>query len=170
MKGDEKMERKDDMSYEEISKQFEEFCHTKGIAAKFRLAFSDMADNAHRQREADKANFAEVKRQSEEANPEFTEFLRTKGVKAKVKLVIENFRKGAKEASAKTAVAVDEISAQTKANVAKAQKSVSRPAMGSSALNADPAGYSADQLSKEFNEFLKMKGLDGKFVVEVSEE
>ncbi|MDE7301150.1 MAG: hypothetical protein K2N47_03175, partial [Clostridia bacterium] len=40
------MEQYNDHHYEEISKQFEEFCHTKGIAAKFKLAFANMAEGA----------------------------------------------------------------------------------------------------------------------------
>ncbi len=67
------MEQYNDHRYEEISKQFEEFCHTKGIAAKFKVAFGNMAESARKQKEADKAQFEEVKRQSAEANPEFTE-------------------------------------------------------------------------------------------------
>ena len=38
------MEQNNNHSYEEISKQFEEFCHTKGLKAKFRLAFANMAE------------------------------------------------------------------------------------------------------------------------------
>lgn len=169
------MERKDDMSYEEISKQFEEFCHTKGIAAKFKVAFSDMAENTRRQKEADKAGLQEVKRQSEENNPEFTEFLHTKGFKAKVRLVIENIKKGAKEAPYKTAAAVDGISAQTKANIARAQANVQSSAAGYGVHSCgvktkDISEYTAEQLSHEFNEFLKAKGLDGKYAVEITGE
>lgn len=135
----------------EISRQFEEFCHTKGIVAKFKVAFSDMAENARRQKEADKARFEEVKRQSAENNPEFTEFLHTKGFKAKVKLVIENIKKGAKEGNEKVRKQIE----QSKHGV---------PAV------AAPATYTADELSREFNAFLKAKGLDGKYVVEVTKE
>ncbi|MGN1052007.1 MAG: hypothetical protein ACI4SH_01295, partial [Candidatus Scatosoma sp.] len=91
-------EQYNDHSYEEISKQFEEFCHTKGIGAKFKVAFGNMAENAHKQKEADKARLEEVKRQSAEENPEFTEFLHTKGFKAKVKLIVANLKKGCREA------------------------------------------------------------------------
>lgn len=63
------MEQYNDHHYEEISKQFEEFCHTKGIVAKFKLAFAQMGENARKQKEADKAQFEEVKRQSAEATP-----------------------------------------------------------------------------------------------------
>lgn len=156
---------------QEISRQFEEFCRAKGIKTKFKVAFANMAENARRQKEADKANFEEVKRQSAEANPEFTEFLHTKGLKAKVNLVVENIKKGAQEAPQKTAAAVDSISAQTKANVARAQANAN--AYRTAAGGAKPAGaaeYSADDLSREFNEFLKEKGLDGTYSVEVTEE
>lgn len=168
-------EQYNDHSYEEISKQFEEFCHTKGIAAKFRVAFSQMAENARKQKAADKAQLEEVKRQSAEANPEFTEFLHTKGFKTKVKLIIANLKKGCQEAPHKTAAQIDGISAQTKANIARAQAGVYRTTAG---YGANPHGvkvtdaseYSADELAKAFNEFLKEKGLDGQYAVEVTDD
>ncbi|MDE7182756.1 MAG: hypothetical protein K2O41_07020 [Clostridia bacterium] len=168
------MEQYNDHHYEEISKQFEEFCHTKGIAAKFKLAFANMAEGARKQKEADKVQLEEVKRQSAEANPEFTEFLHTKGFKAKVKLVIANLKKGCKEAPHKTAVAVDGISAQTKANIAKAQANVYKTTAGYGGnpygvKTKDASEYSADELTREFNDFLKSKGLDG-YTVEVTGE
>lgn len=164
-----------DRSYEEISKQFEEFCHTKGIAAKFRVAFGNMAENARRQKEADKAQLEEVKRKSAEANPEFTEFLHTKGFVAKIKLIGANLKKGCKEAPHKTAIAVDNISAQTKANIAKAQESVHKTTAGycpqpNIAKAKDVSEYSAEELTKAFNDFLKEKGLDGQYAVEVTDE
>lgn len=161
-------------AYEEISRQFEEFCHTKGIGAKFKVAFGNMAENTRRQREADKAQFEEVKRQSAEANPEFTELLHTKGFKAKVKLIIANLKKGCQEAPHRTAVAVDNVSAQTKANIARAQVGVYRTTAGYGAKPCggikitDASEYSAEELSHEFNEFLKEKGLDGKYAVAVT--
>ncbi len=165
-------EQYNDHHYEEISKQFEEFCHTKGIAAKFKVAFGNMAESAREQKEADKAQLEEVKRQSAEANPEFTELLHTKGFKAKVKLIIANLKKGCKEAPAKTAAAVDGISAQTKANIARAQANVYRTTAGYGATYGakvtDASEYSADELAREFNEFLKAKGLDG-YTVEVTD-
>lgn len=136
---------------EEISRQFEEFCHTKGIVAKFKVAFGNMAESARKQKEADKAAFAEVKRQSAEANPEFTEFLHTKGFKAKVKLVIENIKKGAKESNEKV------------------RRQIEQAKHGAPAVAAYKE-YSAEELSREFNAFLKTKGLDGKYVVEVTKE
>lgn len=160
----------DDRHYEEISKQFEEFCRTKGIAAKFKVAFGNMAENTRKQKEADKAQLEEVRRQSAEANPEFTELLHTKGLKAKVSLIIANLQKSCKEASAKTAGVVDGISAQTKADIARAQADVDRTTVGGGdplgAKVADASEYSADGIAREFNEFLKAKGLDG-YAVEV---
>ena len=137
-------------NYEEISKQFEEFCHTKGIVAKFKLAFANMAEGARKQREADKAQLEEIKRQSAEANPEFTEFLHTKGFKAKVKLVIENIKNGAKESNERV------------------RKQIEQAKHGVPAVTAHT--YTAEELSREFNAFLKAKGLDDKYVVEVTEE
>lgn len=167
------MEQYNDHHYEEISRQFEEFCHTKGIAAKFKVAFANMSESTRKQKEADKAQLEEVKRQSAEANPEFTEFLHTKGFKAKVKLIIANLKKGCKEAPAKTAAAIDGISAQTKANIARAQASVYRTTAGYGATHGvkvtDASEYTADELAREFNEFLKSKGLDN-YIVEVTGE
>ena len=150
-------ERSAEMMEQEISRQFEEFCRTKGITAKFKVAFANMAENTRRQKEADKANFEEVKRKSAEENPEFTEFLRTKGLKAKMRLVVENIKKGAQEAPQKTAAAVKKSSARAKTSV------------GVYGKDAPLAGYSADDLSREFNAFLKAKGLDGTYTVEVTE-
>ncbi|MDE6585142.1 MAG: hypothetical protein K2K80_00475 [Clostridia bacterium] len=141
------MEQNTNQSYEEISKQFEEFCQTKGIAAKFKVAFANMAENTRKQREADKAHFEEVKRQSAEANPEFTELLHTKGFKAKVKLFIENIKKGAKESNEKV----------------RKQIEASKHGVPSVSVRT----YSAEELAREFNEFLKAKGLDG-YAVEVT--
>lgn len=164
------MQQNNEKQYEEISKQFEEFCHTKGIVAKFKVAFANMAENTRKQKEADKKQFEEIKRQSAESNPEFTEFLHTKGFKAKVQLIISNLKKGIKEAPAKTAAAIDAASAQTKANIARAQASAYRTTAGYSSTAKSSSEYTADELSYEFNEFLKSKGLDGKYVVEVTEE
>ena len=139
-----------EQSNEEISKQFEEFCHTKGIAAKFKVAFAQMGENARKQKEADKARLEEVKRRSAEANPEFTELLHTKGFKAKVKLIIENIKKGAKESNERT------------------RKQIEQAKHGVPSVSAGT--YTADELTREFNAFLKAKGLDGKYAVEVTEE
>ena len=83
---------------EELNNQFVEFLHTKGIKAKFKLAFANMKESTKAQHKKDVANFNAVKTKSIEENKEFYEFLHTKGFKAKVKLVIENIKKGAKEA------------------------------------------------------------------------
>ena len=144
------MEQYNANSNEEISKQFEEFCHTKGIAAKFKVAFANMAENTRKQKQADKERLEEVKRQSAEANPEFTELLHTKGFKAKVKLIIENIKKGAKESNERVRKQIEQA----------------KHGVPSVAVQA----YTADELAREFNAFLKTKGLDGKYSVEVIEE
>ena len=146
------------VSQEEISKQFEEFCHTKGIVAKFRVAFEQMGENARRQHEKDKANIEAVK--NSEENKEFREFLHTNGFKAKCLLVIENIKRGAKNANADTAKKLDELHAETQANIRA----------HSVTPNAKSADYSAEQLSAEFNAFLKERGLDDKYAVQVMEE
>ena len=144
------MEQNVNQNYDEISKQFEEFCHTKGIAAKFKVAFAQMAEGARKQAAADKAHLEEVKRQSAEANPEFTELLHTKGFKAKVKLIVENIKKGAKESNEKV------------------RKQIAEAKHGVPAVHT--RDYSAEELSREFNAFLKSKGLADKYAVEVTEE
>ena len=164
------MQQNNEKHYEEISKQFEEFCHTKGIVAKFKVAFANMAENTRKQKELDRKQFEEVKKQSAENNPEFTELLHTKGFKAKVQLIIANLKKGIKESPAKTAAAVDAVSAQTKANIAKTQAGIYRTTAGNVACTKSTSEYTADELSREFNEFLKSQGLDGKYIVEVTEE
>ena len=135
---------------DEISKQFEEFCHTKGIVAKFKVAFANMSENTKKQREADKIQLNKVKQQSEENNKEFTEFLHTKGFKAKVKLVIEDIKKGARESTERTRKQIEET----------------KHGIPSVIIHS----YTAEELTCEFNEFLKAKGLNGKYVVEVTEE
>lgn len=98
--------------------------------------------------------------------------MHTKGFKAKVKLIIANLKKGCKEAPARTAAAVDGISAQTRTNIARAQANVYRTTAGYGtnpygAKTKDASEYSADELAREFNEFLKAKGLDS-YMVEVT--
>ena len=131
----------------ELNDQFSAFLHTKGIAAKFKLAFNNMGESARKQHAADVAEFEAVKAQSAEDNKEFAEFLRTKGIKAKYKLVVENIKKGAKEASANTAAQIAKV---------RAERQV--------------AEVNAATLEGEFNAFLKAKGLDGKYTVSVTEE
>ena len=84
-----------------LNKEFVEFLNTKGIKAKFKLAFHNMSESAKKQHQKDVESFNEVKAKSIEENREFYEFLHTKGFKAKVKLVIENIKKGAREAKNK---------------------------------------------------------------------
>lgn len=145
------------VSQQEISKQFDEFCHTKGIVAKFKVAFEQMGENARRQHEQDKANIEAVK--NSEENKEFREFLHTKGFKAKCRLVIENIKRGAANANADTAIKIDELHAKTQASI-----------RAHSVNHAKPAEYSAEQLAAEFNAFLHEKGLDEKYAVQIVEE
>ena len=142
---------------EEIAKQFEEFCKTKGIVARFKVAFEQMGENARRQKEQDRANIEAVK--NSEENKEFREFLHTKGFKAKCRLVIENIKRGAANANADTARKLDELHQKTQANI----RAHGVPA-------AKSAEYSAEELSAEFNAFLKERGLDEKYSVQIVEE
>lgn len=146
----------------ELNQQFSAFLHTKGIAAKFKLAFNNMSESAKKQHAADVAEFEAVKAKSAEDNKEFAEFLRTKGIKAKYKLVVENIKKGAKAAPQNTAAQIAKVQAQTQAAVAKAN-ALGKPQTAS-------ADISAATLEDEFNAFLKSKGLDGKYTVSVTEE
>lgn len=147
----------------ELNEQFSAFLHTKGIVAKFKLAFSDMAESARKQRKADAARLEAVKAKSAEENKEFVEFLHTKGIKAKFRLVIENIRKGAKETSQKTAAQIAKVRAQTQASIAQSR------AYGSPYAEA-PKAYTAETLAEEFNAFLKAKGLDSEYTVVITEE
>ena len=137
----------------DVNDQFVEFLKTKGVKAKFTLAFENMKESAKAQHEVDKANFEAVKKQSAENNKEFVEFLHTKGLKAKFKLVVENIKKGAKESREKT-----------KEQIAEAKR-LSKPSIYNNQVS-----YNADDLAKEFNEFLKQKGLDNKYTVIIKEE
>ena len=145
------------VSQEEITKQFEEFCVAKGIVVKFKVALEQMGENARRQKEQDKANIEAVK--NSEENKEFREFLHTKGFKAKCRFVIESIKRGAKNANADTAKKLDELHAKTQASI-----------RAHSVTNAKPAEYSAEQLAAEFNAFLKERGLDEKYAVQIVEE
>ena len=147
----------------ELNEQFSAFLHTKGIVAKFKLAFSDMADSARAQHAADVASFEAVKAQSAEDNKEFVEFLHTKGIKAKFHLVVENIKKGASAAPQNTAAQIAKVRAQTQAGIAQAQ------AYGNPYASA-PKTYTAESLADEFNDFLKSKGLDSQYTVVITEE
>ena len=146
----------------ELNEQFSAFLHTKGIAAKFKLAFDNMNESAKKQHAADVAEFEAVKAQSAEDNNEFAEFIHTKGIKAKYKLVVENIKKGAKAAPANTAAQIAKVQAETQAAVARANVIGKNP--------TEVKEVSAATLEDEFNAFLKSKGLDGKYTVSVTEE
>ena len=146
----------------ELNEQFTTFLHTKGIAAKFKLAFNNMSASAKKQREADVAAFEAVKAQSAEDNKEFAEFLETKGIKAKCKLVVDNIKKGIKEAPTNTASQIAKVRIQTQTAVADAN-ALGKP-------DTHLAETSASSLQDEFNAFLKSKGLDGKYTVTITEE
>ncbi len=138
---------------EKLNEEFSEFLKTKGIIAKFKLAFSNMAESAKVQHEIDVKNLNDIKNSQE--NQDFVEFLHTKGFKAKCRLVIENIKKGARESKVKTAEQI----AKSKASI---QVSIGKP-------NNSYGDITAEELSNQFNEFLKSKGLDGEYVVLVNE-
>ena len=92
-----------------------------------------------------------------EENKQFIEFIHTKGIKAKFKLVIENIKKGAKESRAKTFQSIAKVQAQTQRSIA------------SVGVNHN-VNYNAQTLEEEFNNFLKSKGLDTKYRVNIVEE
>lgn len=139
-----------------LNEQFTEFLHTKGIKAKFKLAFANMKESAHLQHEKDVQQIKDIK-ESEE-NQQFVEFLHTKGIKAKYKLVIENLKQSAATSRETTAKNIAQVQAQTKENIARATGKVVTPV------------YTAQTLEEEFNNFLKSKGLDTKYTVKITEE
>ena len=136
----------------ELNNQFSEFLHTKGIVAKFKLAFNNMAESAKQQHKNDVKNFNEIKAKSAEENKDFVEFLHAKGIKAKFHVVVENIKRGIKEAPQKTASDIAKVKANVNANPYVNKK------------------VSADDLAKQFNEFLKQKGLENEYTVEIVEE
>ncbi len=147
----------------ELGEQFSEFLRTKGIMAKFKLAFANMGESARRQHEKDKLQFEAEKekfrKRHQEAtagNADFIEFLHTKGFKAKCRLVIENIKRGAAESRQKTAEQIAKQRAATRADIDVRGTN--------SSIKAAPAEISGEELSREFNEFLKSKGLDGEYV------
>lgn len=148
----------------ELGDQFSEFLHTKGIVAKFKLAFANMGESVRKQHEQDKLQFeaekAKFRERHEEAtagNADFIAFLHTKGFKAKCRLVIENIKKGAAESRQKTAEQIAKQRAQTQANIAAAG--------ACSSIKVAPTEISAEELSREFNVFLKSKCLADEYVV-----
>ena len=160
-----KTEQKIEKEMLELNQQFGEFLHTKGIVAKFKIAFGNIKESTHKQREADRADFEAVKAQSEEDNKEFVEFLHTKGVKAKYNLIVNNIKNGAKAASGDIAAQIAKVNAHTQEAIARANAYGnlynSKAALGT---------YTAASLADEFNAFLKAKGLDGKYTVSITEE
>lgn len=138
----------DSEELEEVESDFEKFLHTKGIGAKFKLAFANMKESAKKQHEADVKQFREIKEKSKEDNKEFYEFLHTKGLKAKIKLIIENIKKGARDSRK-----------NTKKQIEKAKQ-----------LGNPNRTISAKELNEELNEFLKQKGLDKKYSIVVDEK
>lgn len=129
----------------ELNAQFNEFLKTKGLKAKFNLVVENLKESTKEQHKKDVENFNKVKEQSIEENKDFVEFLHTKGLKAKIKLVIENIKKGASTANQKTKEQIEK------------SKEYAKP-------------YSVSQLTNEFNQFLKQKGLDSKYVVTICEK
>lgn len=130
-----------------LNDEFAQFLKTKGIKAKVNLVIENMKESTKLQHEKDVRAFNEVKEKSIEENKDFVEFLKTKGLKAKFKLVVENIKKGARESRAK---AKEQIEASKHINT--------------------PKVITTDDLSKEFNNFLKSKGLDGKYTVVIEEK
>ena len=139
-----------------LNEQFGEFLRTKGIVAKFKLAFANMGASLEAQREADRARMEEIK--NSEENRQFVQFLQTKGFKAKFNLVIENIKKGAREANERTQAQIAATKARTQASIDAARN-----------VGVAPV-YTAQTLEEEFNAFLKSKGLDGKYTVVITEE
>lgn len=148
----------------ELNQQFGEFLHTKGIGAKFRIAFENMEQSAHKQHQVYKASYEAVKTQSTEDNKEFAEFLHTKGIKAKYNLVVKNIKNGAKTAPHDTASQIAKIHAQTQDAIARAN------AYGNPHYKVTSETCTTESLADEFNTFLKSKGLDGKYTVSILEE
>ena len=62
----------------ELNEQFSSFLHTKGIAAKFKLAFNNMSESAKKQHAADVAEFAAVKASGVSADSAEAQALATK--------------------------------------------------------------------------------------------
>ena len=74
----------------DLNSQFVDFLNTKGIKAKFKLAFANMKESAKKQHEIDKENFEAVKADSKErfeeakkVDPDFQEFKDAEGLKEK---------------------------------------------------------------------------------------
>ena len=140
------LEETNEEEIEEVKSEFKEFLETKGVKAKFSLAFNNMKKSASLQHEKDVESFNAAKERSKEENKEFYEFLHTKGIKAKFKLIIENIKKGAKESKEKTKAQIEH------------SKKLSNPNL-----------YTVNDLNMEFNSYLKRKGLDKKYTITIEE-
>lgn len=134
-----------------LNDEFKEFLKTKGIKAKFKLAFENMKESAKKQHEVSKENFEEVKRQSIENNKEFYEFLKTKGIVAKFKLALRNMKEGAKNARVNNHhVNIHQVNT----------------------ANVNPYAnnhVNVNTLTNDFESYLKSKGLDKKYKIEIVE-
>ena len=134
-----------------LNDEFKEFLKTKGIKAKFKLAFENMKESTKKQHEVSKENFEEVKRQSIENNKEFYEFLKTKGIVAKFKLAFKNMKEGAKNARVNN----------HHVNIPQAN-----------IANANPYAnnhVNVYTLTNDFESYLKSKGLEKKYKIEIVE-
>lgn len=150
----------------ELNRQFGEFLREKNIFKKFKIAFTNMGESAHRQHERDKANLQAVKAKSAEENAEFAELIHTKGFKAKCKLIIETIKNGAKNAPQRTEVQIAKSRVQTQENIATANVHTHRTKPAETEIQ----DMSAKSLVTAFNEFLKSKGLDGEYSVRIAEK
>ncbi len=135
----------------ELKSQFSEFLKTKGIKAKFKLAIGNIVDSAKKQHKQDIKSFNEIKENYKEENKDFVEFLEAKGIKAKFHVIVENIKRGIKETPHKTAQQI----ANSKPSISNIDKSITK--------------ITANDLNKEFNEFLKAKGLSNDYIVEIVE-
>ena len=106
-----------------------------------------MAESDKKQHEQEVKTFNEIKEKSKEENKDFVEFLQAKGIKAKFHVVVENVKKGIRESKEKT---IQQIANSN--NYVQPIKSIN-----------------AEELNKEFNEFLKLKGLSNEYKVEIVE-
>lgn len=132
----------------DVNQQFTDFLKTKGIKARFKLAFSNMKDNAAVQHQESVREFKEIKKESRENNKEFVEFLETKGLKAKFYVVVNGFKNGIKEV-----------------------KSIDKDSdLEEETVECNSTDCKATELSTEFNNFLKMQGLDTKYQVQIIEK
>lgn len=141
---------------EEIGRRFEEFCHTKGIEAKFQVTFAQTGGNAVAPQAHDKARTEAAKNSTE--NERFKEFMPTEGLKAECRLVIENMKLSSETSNSQTAKEIAKLKAETRAVIA-AHGAVTTP-----------SDFSAEKLSAEFNAFLKEKGLGEMCSVQIVKE